>query len=206
MLFENREKFKKTEIKTGQFFSKFGLTPNQYSLISLLFVVISFSFLINLNLVVALIFFLLAAFLDFIDGAVAKFAKKETKKGAYLDTICDRYVEGIILLGFLFLPLADFLLSAKVWIFLALFGSFLTTYSKAAAKEKGLIEIEMKKGLLGRAERIILIFLAMLLGIFNLFWIIYPIVILAIFSNITALQRIYLALRHPSEAKSEDEL
>ena len=206
MLFENREKFKKTEIKTGQFFSKFGLTPNQYTLISLLFVVISFSFLINLNLVLALIFFLLAAFLDFIDGAVAKFAKKETKKGAYLDTICDRYVEGIILLGFLFLPLADFLLSAKVWIFLALFGSFLTTYSKAAAKEKGLIEIEMKKGLLGRAERIILIFLAMLLGIFNLFWIIYPIVILAIFSNITALQRIYLALRHPSEAKSEDEL
>ena len=206
MLSENREKFKRIEIKTGQFFSKFGLTPNQYTLISLLFVVISFSFLINLNLVLALIFFLLAAFLDFIDGAVAKFAKKETKKGAYLDTICDRYVEGIILLGFLFLPLADFLLSAKVWIFLALFGSFLTTYSKAAAKEKGLIEIEMKKGLLGRAERIILIFLAMLLGIFNLFWIIYPIVILAIFSNITALQRIYLALRHPSEAKSEDEL
>ena len=206
MLSENREKFKKTEIKTGQFFSKFGLTPNQYTLISLLFVILAFYFLIKTNLILALVFFLLAAFLDFIDGAVAKFTKRETKKGAYLDTICDRYVEGIILLGFLFLPLADFLLSAKVWIFLALFGSFLTTYSKAAAKEKGLIEIEMKKGLLGRAERIILIFLAMLLGIFNLFWIIYPIVILAIFSNITALQRIYLALRHPSEAKSEDEL
>jgi len=206
VLFENREKFKKTEIKTGQFFSKFGLTPNQYTLISLLFVILAFYFLIKTNLILALVFFLLAAFLDFIDGAVAKFTKRETKKGAYLDTICDRYVEGIILLGFLFLPLADFLLSAKVWIFLALFGSFLTTYSKAAAKEKGLIEIEMKKGLLGRAERIILIFLAMLLGIFNLFWIIYPIVILAIFSNITALQRIYLALRHPSEAKSEDEL
>jgi len=206
VLFENREKFKKTEIKTGQFFSKFGLTPNQYTLISLLFVILAFYFLIKTNLILALVFFLLAAFLDFIDGAVAKFTKRETKKGAYLDTICDRYVEGIILLGFLFLPLADFLLSAKVWIFLALFGSFLTTYSKAAAKEKGLIEIEMKKGLLGRAERIILIFLAMLLGIFNLFWIIYPIIILAILSNLTAFQRIYLALRHPSEAKSEDEL
>jgi len=208
MLAENREKFKGVSQKTGQFFSKF-FTPNQYTLISLLFVVISFYFLIkdpstakggdermfiDINLILALIFFFLAAFLDFIDGAVAKFLQKATKKGAYLDTVSDRYVEGIILLGFLFLPLADFLLPAKVWIFLALFGSFLTTYSKAAAKEKGLIETEMKKGLLGRAERIILIFLAMLLGIFNLSWLLYPIIILAIFSNLTAFQRIYLAL------------
>ncbi|GAH39487.1 unnamed protein product, partial [marine sediment metagenome] len=124
---------------------------NQYTLISLLFVAISFSFLINLNLVLALIFFLLAGLLDFIDGAVARFTQKATKKGAYLDTISDRYVEGIILLGFLFLPLPVFLLSAKVWIFLALFGSFLTTYSKAAAKEKELTRVELKKGLLTRA-------------------------------------------------------
>jgi len=196
MLEAKREKFKGVSQKTGQFFSKFGSTPNQYTLISLLFVVISFSFLINLNLVLALIFFLSAAFLDFIDGAVAKFTQRETKKGAYLDTICDRYVEGIILLGFLFLPLKGFfLLPVEVWIFLAFFGSLMTTYAKAAAKEKELIKLELKKGLLGRGERIILIFLAMLLGIFNLSWLLYPIIILAIFSNLTVLQRIYLALR-----------
>ncbi len=195
MLGEKREKFKGVSQKTGQFFSKLGLTPNQYTLISLLFVVISFSFLINLNLVLALIFFFMATFLDFIDGAVARFLQKATKGGAYLDTISDRYVEGIILLGFLFLPLSDFLLPAKVWIFLALFGSFLTTYSKAAAKEKEIVTEELKKGLLARPERIILVFLAILLGIFNLSWALYPIIILAIFSNITALQRIYLALR-----------
>jgi phosphatidylglycerophosphate synthase len=199
MLEEKREKFKNLENMTGKIFSKF-LTPNQYTLTSLLFVVISFSFLINLNLVLALIFFLLASILDFIDGAVARFLQKATKRGAYLDTISDRYVEGIILLGFLFLPLKGFFfLPAGVWIFLALFGSFLTTYSKAAAKEKGLIETEMKKGLLGRAERIILIFLAIFLGIFNLSWLLYPIIILAIFSNLTALQRIYLSLS-PSQS------
>jgi len=200
MLEAKREKFKKLEEIMGKFFSKF-FTPNQYTLISLLFVVISFSFLINLNLVLALIFFLLATILDFIDGAVARFTQKVTKKGAYLDTISDRYVEGIILLGFLFLPLPDFLLPAKVWIFLALFGSFLTTYSKAAAKEKEIVAEELKKGLLTRAERIILITLAMLLGIFNFSLLLYPIIILAIFSNITALQRIYLSLR-PGQNKS----
>jgi len=210
MLAENRKKFNKISTKTGEIFSKIGLTPNQYTLISLVFVILSFIFLIkhpstakgrdermfiDINFTLALIFFLMAAILDFIDGAVAKFLQKETKKGAYLDTICDRYVEGIILLGFLFLPLPDVFLPAKIWIFLAFFGSLMTTYSKAAAKEKELTQIEIKKGLLGRGERIILISLAIFLGILNFPWMIYPIVVLAVLSNLTALQRIYLALR-----------
>ncbi len=201
MLEQKRENFKKIEIKVGEIFSKLGLTPNQYTLISLIFVVVSFYFLVKADLIGALIFFILAAVLDFIDGAVARFLEKATKKGAYLDTICDRYVEGIILLGFLFLPLPNFLLPAKFWIFLALFGSLMTTYSKAAVKEKGLVAKELKKGLLTRPERIILIFLSLLSGIFNFSWTIYPIVILAILSNITALQRISLSLRHPSASE-----
>ena len=196
MLEEKRERFKRISEAFGKFFSKFPLSPDQYTLISLAFVIVSFYFLINLNLKLALVFFLLATILDFIDGAVAKFTKRGTKKGAYLDTICDRYVEGIILLGFLFLPLKGFsLLPAQVWVFLAFFGSLMTTYTKAAAKEKELIQTEIKKGLFGRTERIILISLAMLLGIFNFSWLIYPIIILAIFSNITAIQRILLYLR-----------
>jgi len=197
MLTEKREKLQKIENKIGKFFSEF-LTPNQYTLLSLVFVLFCFFSLVKNNLALALIFFLISAFLDFIDGAVARFAKKATKKGAYLDTICDRYVEGIALLGFLFLPLTSFVLPAHVWIFLAFFGSLITTYSKAAAKEKELTKKEIKKGLLGRPERIILISLVIFLGILNLSWMIYPIIILAIFSNITAFQRIYLALR-PSQ-------
>ena len=197
MLTEKREKFQKIENKIGEFFSEF-LTPNQYTLLSLVFVLFCFFSLVKNNLALALIFFLMSAFLDFIDGAVARFTKKATKKGAYLDTICDRYVEGIALLGFLFLPLTSFVLPAHVWIFLAFFGSLITTYSKAAAKEKELTKKEIKKGLLGRPERIILISLVIFLGILNLSWMICPIIILAIFSNITAFQRIYLALR-PSQ-------
>jgi len=198
MLSEKRDKFKGLSQKIGHFFSKFRVSPNQYTLTSLIFVIASFFFLIRANFIWALIFFLISAFLDFIDGAVAKFSQKETKKGAYLDTICDRYVEGIILLGFLFLPLSSFLLPAETWIFLALFGGFLTTYAKAAAKEKELMSKELKKGLFGRPERIILLSLVLFLGALNVSWMIYPIVILAVFSNLTALQRILLSLSHPS--------
>lgn len=194
MLAEKREKFRWVETKIGEIFTKLGSSPNQYTLNSLIFAFFSFLFLTNRNLILALIFFLIASFLDFVDGAVARFSKMETKKGAYLDTVCDRYVEGFIFLGFLFLPLPRLILPAEIWIFLAFFGSLLTTYSKAAAKEKELVTVELKKGLFGRGERIILITLAMILGILNPSLMIYPIIILAIFSNLTALQRITLSL------------
>jgi phosphatidylglycerophosphate synthase len=98
-------------------------------------------------------------------------------------------------LGFLSLPLPDFFLPAKHWIFLAFFGSLMTTYAKAAAKEKELVSQELKKGLFGRGERMILISIAILLGVFNQNLIIYPLSLLAIFTNLTAIQRIILALK-----------
>lgn len=201
MLTERKEKFKKIENKTGEIFSKL-LTPNQYSLISIFFAFLCFLFLVKNNLVFALVFFFIASFLDFIDGAVARITQRATKKGAYLDTICDRYVEGVIYLGLLFLPLPRVLFPAYVWIFLAFFGSLLTTYSKAAAKEKEIIEKELKKGFVGRGERMILTFLALFLGIFNLSWMLYLIVILAILTNITALQRISLVLKSSISKRS----
>ena len=193
MLTERKEKFKKIENKTGEIFSQF-LTANQYTLVSIFFALFCFLFLVKNNLVGGLVFFFLATFLDFIDGAVARKTETTTKKGAYLDTICDRYVEGIVFFGFLFLALPKFLFPAYIWIFLCLFGALLTTYSKAAAKEKGLIEKELKKGFVGRGERMILTFLALSLGIFNLSWMLYLIIILAILTNLAALQRIFLVL------------
>ncbi|MBZ9572175.1 CDP-alcohol phosphatidyltransferase family protein [Patescibacteria group bacterium] len=195
MLAQNREKFEKISQKIGQFFSKFKIPPNSFTLISLFFGIISLLFLAKNNLISATIFFIFASLLDLIDGAVARFTKKVTKFGAYLDTIIDRYIEAIILFGFLFLPLPDLFLPAKIWIFLCLFGSLMTTYSKAAAKEKEIQKEELKKGLFERPERIILIFFSMVLGIFNFSWMPYPLIILAIFSNLTAFQRIFSTLK-----------
>jgi len=71
----------------------------------------------------------------------------------------------------------------------------MTTYAKAAAKEKELVKIELKKGLIGRGERMILMFLALCLGVFNLAWLLYLIIVLAVLSNLTALERISLVLK-----------
>ncbi len=193
MLAEKRKSFKKLENMVGKFFSKF-LSPNQYSYLAILMALLCLKFLIKNNLKIALIFLFTASFLDFIDGAVARKTNTASKKGAYLDTILDRYVEGMVLFGFLFLPLPKIFLPAHVWIYLALFGSLMTTYAKAAGKEKGILQTELKKGMIGRGERMILEFLAIFLGIFNLQWTLYLIIVLSVLSNLTAVQRVCIIL------------
>jgi len=195
MLEEKKEKFKLVSEKIGIFFAKFKLHPNFYSLISIFFGFFCFLSLFKNNLILAILFFLLASFLDFIDGAVARVSRKVTKLGAYLDTICDRYVEAMVFFGFLFLSLPKIFLPAKFWIFLSLFGSLMTTYSKSAAKEKEISKEELKKGLFERPERMILIFLAMIFAIFNLSFTVYTLIIFTILANFTAFQRIYFTFK-----------
>jgi len=195
MLEEKREKFKKLEKSVGFIFSKIGISPNQYTLSSIIFGFFCCLSLFLKNFSLALIFFLISALLDFIDGAVARYLNKPSKFGAYLDTIADRIVEGFVFLGFLSLPLPKFIIEAKYWIFFSFFGSLMTTYAKAAAKEKELIMNELKKGFFGRGERMILILISLALGAFEQSLVIYPLVLLAICSNLTAIQRIFLVLR-----------
>lgn len=192
-----KEKFKKLERGVGKIFSFLPLSPNQYTLISLIFAFGTFYFLMKQNLIWAILFFLIAGFLDFVDGAVARYKNLVSEVGAYFDTIVDRYVEGILLLGMLFLPLPNILMPGSFWIFLILFGSILTTYSKAAAKEKDRVNQELKGGLLSRGERIILLLIALILGVVDssFIWMTYFLILIAILTNFTALQRIHSAVR-----------
>jgi len=138
---------------------------------------------------------LVAGFIDLVDGSVARYTGKVSMRGAYLDTIVDRYVEGIVAFGLLFASLPGFLIPAYGWVFLYFFGALMTTYAKASAKEKGLGEI--KGGLLERAERILVLFLGIVLAIFEPAYLTYAVVLLAVLSNVSALQRIGKGLRAP---------
>lgn len=197
MLDTKRSWFKDLEKKIGRIFGALPLTPNQYTLLSGVMAIISAYFIIKELFWFGILFFLVAGFLDFIDGAVARQKNMSTKVGAYLDTIFDRYVEAIILFALLFINMPSILsVPAYVWIYLALFGSVVTTYAKAAAKEKELVNQELKGGLLSRAERLILIFAALVLaGLYpNYYYTVVIISIIAILGNFTAIQRVCSAI------------
>lgn len=197
MLDQQRHLFKGLEVKVAKIFSLLHIRPNHYTLISIFFALISAYFIIKQNFIFAILFFLIAGFLDFVDGAVARYKNIASKTGAYLDTIADRYVEGILLFGLLFLPLPRIFFPAYGWIFLILFGSFLTTYAKAAAREKELTEKELKGGFLSRGERVILLLTSLLLGAIEptLTLMACALILIALFANFTALQRIYSAIK-----------
>lgn len=195
-LYKRRMHFSNLSIKVGLVFSRVGLTPNQYTLLTLILAIITFFFLTQEMFIVAAAFMILAAFFDFVDGSVARVRAMASRKGAYIDTVMDRYVEGIIVFGLLFAGLPAFILPAYAWIFLYLFGSLMTTYAKSAAKEKEIVYEELKGGMLERAERMIILFIGILLASVEPVYLTYVIVILAIVSNISALQRIWTALRY----------
>ena len=193
VLYKKRDRFAQLSVKVGIIFSKLPLSANQWTILSLVPVFFALWFLIQGQFLYAAGLFLLSAFMDLIDGSVARVTGTVSRKGAYLDTVVDRYVEGIIILGLLFAGLPDFYLPIYAWLFLYFFGAMMTTYVKAAAKEKELTEKELKGGFLERAERLLILFIGMLAASLDTFYLTYTIVALAVLSNITALQRIWAA-------------
>ncbi len=182
-----RENFGWLSVKAGILFSRLPIGPNAWTLLSLVPAFLAFVFLVSRNFMLAAIFFAIAAFADVIDGAVARVTGRVTRKGAYLDTIVDRYVEFLVMFGLLFvLPI--------FWVGLSIFGSMITTYSKAAAAEK--LETEVKAGILGRVERLLLLLLIVLAINFSTKIALYPLVMLAVLSNVSAMQRILTALKN----------
>ena len=119
-----RNKFENPLNKIGLLIAKTGINPNIFSSFALLWAAIAAYFIANKNIIVGLMFVLLAAIWDALDGSLARMAKKVTKFGNYIDSLTDRYVEIIIYLGF---ALAGFYIEA----FLVVTGSLLVSYAKA---------------------------------------------------------------------------
>lgn len=194
-LFEKSEKsstlsgFRKA---IGETFSKFGLSPNQWTIVSLVVAVIAAAFIVSGQYVLGAVFIVLSGFIDLIDGAVARYTGRVTKEGAYIDTVTDRYNELIYILPLAFLinVLPSFLLPFSAWLLLYIFGAMMTTYAKAAAKEKELGVAEIRGGIVERAERVSIYAIGLLLAPINILYLSYAIVILAILVNVSALQRI----------------
>jgi len=198
-MYAARERFQNLSIKIGIVFSKVGLSPNQWTMISILPVLVAVYFLYYQEFIIAALLFMVSSFLDLVDGSVARVTGRVSRLGAYLDMVVDRYVEGIIIIGLVFVSLPPFLVDARVWIMIFFFGGMMTTYVKAAAKEKELVTRELKGGLLERAERLIILFIGILLASVDMMFLTYVLVLLAILTNITALQRMWKAVSFGSE-------
>jgi archaetidylinositol phosphate synthase len=164
-----------------------GLTPNSVSLIGLALALLSaFAYAVTqdqpLWILLATILLLASGFCDALDGIIARIYQQTSVFGGFLDSLLDRYADAAVYAGVIIGGLCN-----PLWGLAALAGSMMVSYSRAKAEA---VEIKMESvGVAERAERMLILAIASIAAIFWLPALNIGIILLAVLSNFTVLQR-----------------
>lgn len=163
-----------------------GVSPNALTVLGLGFMVVIAVVLARGQFVPGALLIVVAALFDALDGGLARVTNRVSRFGAFLDSTLDRWAEAALYAGLLWYYLQRNAQVEVMLIYATVVGSLLVSYTRARAEGLGL---ELKEGLFTRFERIAVLVLALLLN-----QVLIGLVVLALFSNLTAVQRI-LAVR-----------
>ena len=171
----------------ARFISRTGLSPNVITVIGFLMMVGVAFVLARGYLIWGGLLIIAVALFDAIDGTLARLMGRTSRFGAFLDSTLDRFSEAVIYLG-LFIYLIDQDQNMElVLIYATVVGSLMVSYARARAEGIG---VPLKDGLFTRFERVFILVVGLLFNQLTLaLW------ILAVFSNLTAIQRMYLVWR-----------
>jgi CDP-diacylglycerol--glycerol-3-phosphate 3-phosphatidyltransferase len=176
----------------GGFFNRLGLTPNFMTGLGLAGNAVGAYFLARGEMFLGGLFVLLMTPIDALDGTMARLRGEPSDFGAFVDSVSDRYSELLILGGLLYHFSMQGNALGSVLTYAAAAGSVLVSYVKARAES---LRFEAKIGILTRVERYLV--LAPLLVFNQPLW---AVGLIAVFANITALQRIW-AVRRQGHAR-----
>src|SRR4030043_615309 len=197
MLTKLKKKVQEMLTGTAHAAHKIGLTPNIISVIGFalaLFSAAAYAMAQNQHwlLRLAVVLLLASGFCDILDGVLARTHQQTSIFGGFFDSLLDRYADAAVYAGVIIGGLCD-----PIWGLIALAGSLLVSYSRARAEAAG---IKMESvGIAERAERIIILAAASLIAFFwpqvitfgflTISALNIGIIILAVLSNLTVLQR-----------------
>lgn len=162
------------------------LSPNALTVMGLLICAAAAALVAAGYLTAGGVVLLVASLFDILDGALARVTGKTYRFGAFLDSTTDRYAEAFTYIALLwyFLFRAHHTLEPMLIIF-ALTGSLLVSYVRARAQSLG---FNCEGGVLARPERVVITVIGLIVSPL-LVWALW---ILAVLTNLTAVQRIYL--------------
>jgi CDP-diacylglycerol--glycerol-3-phosphate 3-phosphatidyltransferase len=166
----------------GNFFYKLGVKPNVITFTGVIGTLIGAIFVAYGKLTLGGVIIMVMSAVDVLDGAVARAGGEPEEFGAFVDSVSDRYSDLMIFGSLLWYFVETESYLDGVVTFLAAAGSVLVSYVRARAQSLG---FEAKVGIMTRAERIIVVVAAL---IFNKPFI--GVLLIAVFGNITAIQRI----------------
>jgi archaetidylinositol phosphate synthase len=165
------------------------IPANYFTLFGLLSAIVTFFGFIFNYLLIIIIFLFITEFFDQLDGVVARL-QGPTKFGGFLDSTLDRIGDFFLFTGVIFGGYT----SLEIGI-IVLTGAFLTSYTRAkieAIGSKNLYGI----GILERTDRVPILFIGSILQIWFTIALWWTMIILAIGTTITVLQRIIHAYRN----------
>ncbi len=166
---------------------KLGLHPNTVTLLGFFLNVGAGAILASGRLVLGGVFLLLASSVDSLDGALARVSGAKSRFGAFLDSTLDRVSEGALLFGLLVWLLRQGATTEIYLVFLILLGSVMVSYTRARAEGVG---YTCKVGILTRLERVVVLGAGLILG-----WVRPTLIVMAIFTWFTVLQRVWHVYR-----------
>lgn len=186
-----RARFKGILEPIAGFLNSLGLMPNTVTLFGLFGVTIGAYFLAVGQVTLGGLIILVMAPIDALDGTMARLRGESSQFGAFVDSVTDRYSELVIFGGLLvlFSQQQDWLGVSLTY--LAAAGSVLVSYIRSRAESVG---FDSKIGIFSRVERFLVLIPCL---VFNV-----PIIAvgaIALFANITALQRILHVRRQAYE-------
>ena len=165
--------------------ARLGVTPNGLTVTGFLFNLVTAAVIATGHISVGGLLLFLSGGFDMLDGALARVAKQGSKFGAFLDSMLDRYSEAFILLALIYVFTVRHDTVAVLLVYAVAMGSILISYARARAEGLGL---KAKVGIAPRPERILILGLGLLL---NFRTAIGALVLLAVLTNVTAVQRLY---------------
>lgn len=165
-----------------------GVHPDAITILGLFLVLVACVPIAAGELQLGALLLILALPCDVLDGAVARAMQRKGRFGAVLDSSLDRYAD-----GFIFASLSyHFAVQGRFeWLIvtqIALMGTFLVSYLRARAEGVG---VEAKLGILSRLERSAIIIPMLLFPVL----LEVGVVVLAVGTNVTALQRLWFVYR-----------
>ncbi len=169
-----------------------GLTPNGVTAIG--FIVNAAAALLAAQslLFAAGIVTLTGSALDLLDGALARATGRASRYGAVFDAVLDRYSEVTVLTGILIHLSGAAEHTGAVLVFASITGSVLVSYVRARAEVLG---FSLREGLFTRPERVVLIAAALMAAPWWPDALLWALWILAVLTNLTAIQRWYFVQR-----------
>ena len=165
-----------------------GVTPNMLTFAQLIGGIIAGVVIASGHLVEGGVILIAAAFLDAIDGTLARTTGKATTFGAVFDSVIDRFFEGAVLGGILYFYIERGQTPEAMATFAAMVGSLCVSYVRARAEGVG---ISLYDGIFTRVTRLVAVTAGLILSFLALEVLDAVMWALAVGSIATAFHRLY---------------